>query len=66
MSAASERQVPLQRLAIFASLAEATKTEQVLVVCRGRDVAKQYRRAVTSAGGKRSNLHFVYLDEVPR
>ena len=60
MTATSERRIPLQRLAIFASLAAETKRGPVLVVCRSHGVAKQYRRAMRSAGGKVGNLHFLY------
>lgn len=66
MNATRERQIPLQRMVTIASLAGKTHTEKVLVVCRSRTVGKQYRRGVKNAGGKVSNLHFLYLNEMTR
>jgi hypothetical protein len=63
VSATREREIPLERIACIASLARVTRTEKVVVVCRSRTVAKQYRRGVKSAGGKVGNLHFLYLTD---
>jgi hypothetical protein len=61
--AESGRVPPIQRLAAFASIARATKEGGVLIVCRSNTVARQYRHAVKSAGGKVDNLHFIIAGE---
>ena len=65
MSATRERQIPLQRLACFASLAAETRTKRVLVVCRSHGIAKQYRHAIRSAGGRVGNVRFLVVPEMP-
>jgi hypothetical protein len=60
-----KRHVPLDRLANFASLAAATKTERVLVAVRNETVAEQYRSGIRAAGGDLGNLFFHFIgDEI--
>jgi hypothetical protein len=66
VSAARERQIPLQRMVTIVSVARKTHANKVLVVCRSHGVAKQYRRGVRSAGGRMGNLRFLIVPEMPR
>ena len=66
MSAARERQIPLQRIVTIVSVARETHANKILVVCRSHSVAKQYRRGVRSAGGRTGNLRFLIVPEMPR
>lgn len=61
MASSSDRRIPAQRLAQFPSLAAVTRERTVVIVCRNRDVARQYRRGIAAAGGKTENLSFVYI-----
>ena len=56
-----KHQIPPERLAAMATVAEATKSGRVLVARRSRTVRTQYMRAVLTAGGKLENLFFYTL-----
>jgi len=58
-----KRQIPAERRAAMATVAEATKSGRVLVACHSRTVRRQYMRAVLKAGGKLDNLFFYPLGE---
>jgi hypothetical protein len=55
------RVIPSERIAAFARVAETSKTETVLVVCRTRTVRRQYERAILGLGGNVDNVIFHML-----
>jgi hypothetical protein len=52
------RQVPPQRLAAFAVIADATRIGPVVLVVRDRVIRRQYLRGVARCGGNVGNLVF--------
>ncbi len=52
------RQVPPQRLAAFAAVADATRIGPVVLVVRDRVIRRQYQRGVQKRGGNVANLIF--------
>ena len=55
------RQVPSERRATCAWVAETSKTRVVLVACRTRTVRRQYERAIVALGGNLDNVVFRML-----
>jgi len=58
---AETRQIPPKRLEGFEVVAQASKTDVVLVVVRDRVVTHQYRLGVRAAGGNVDNLRFLCI-----
>lgn len=56
------RRVPAERWQAFTSVAAASQTKKVLIVCRSRAVQRQYEAAVARLGGRPENLTFQLLD----
>jgi hypothetical protein len=60
------RAIPAERWAALTSVAEASKSERVLVVCTNSTVRSQYERAIPKLGGNLDNVFFVIpSDAVP-
>lgn len=57
------RQIPAERVAAFDMVAEATKSDRVLVACTSRTVRRQYIRAIEKRGGRLDNLFFYTFGE---
>ncbi|MGO8685198.1 MAG: hypothetical protein ACLQUT_11555 [Thermoleophilia bacterium] len=51
-------QIPSQRQTSFALVAETSKSERVLIVCRSRTIRRQYERAIAVRGGNLANVIF--------
>lgn len=64
-SGPQDGRIPSARRAAFARVADATRVGFVVVVCRARDIRRQYRREVTKRGGNAGNLVFVIDANVP-
>ncbi len=56
-----KRRIPPQRLAVFDMVAEASKTERVVVACTSSTVRRQYIRAIEKRGGRLENVYFHML-----
>ena len=54
------RQIPAERVAAFDMVAEATKSDRVLVACTSRTVRRQYIRAIEKRGGRLDNLELKF------
>lgn len=52
------REIPARRQAGFALVAETSKTETILVVCRSPVVRRQYEDAIRRLGGNLDNVIF--------
>jgi rhodanese-related sulfurtransferase len=55
------RQIPLERWAALVSVAAASRSERVLVVCSSAAVRRQYAGAITKLGGRLDNVIFHIL-----
>jgi hypothetical protein len=52
------RTPPSERWLSLASVAAASKSEKVLVLCRSRTARRQYERAIPKLGGDPGNITF--------
>jgi hypothetical protein len=60
-SQAMSRTPPPERFLSLASVAAASRSEKVLVICHSRTVRRQYERAIPKLGGDLDNVVFRIL-----
>jgi hypothetical protein len=58
--------LPPQRWSSLATVAAASRSEKVLVVCSSRAVRCQYERAIPTLGGNLANVVFRVIGQPPK